>query len=40
MVGVLDSLVYFFLPLWTTVLIRLVQGRPWLHRVAGRSLLV
>jgi len=77
-VGLLDSLVYFFLPWWTTVLtpdpntdpnpdpdpdpnpnanpnaspnaspspdpnqvlIRLVQGRPWLHRVAGRSLLV
>ena len=40
MVGVLDSLVYFLLPLWTTVLLRLAQGRPWLHRVAGRSLLV
>ena len=28
-----------FLPWWTTVLLRLVQRRPWLHRVAGRSLL-
>ena len=39
-VGFLDSLVYFFLPLWTTVLLRLLQKRPWLHRIAGRSLLV
>ena len=29
-----------FLPWWTTVLLRLIQGRPWLHRVAGRSVLV
>jgi len=28
------------LPWWTTVLLRLWQGRPWLHRVAGRSLLI
>ena len=35
-----DSTLYAFLPWWTTVLIRLVQGRPWLHRVAGRSILI
>jgi hypothetical protein len=39
-VAVLDSVIYLFLPWWTTVLLRLVQGRPWLHRVAGRSVLV
>ena len=40
LVGVLDTLIYAFLPWWTTVLIRLLQRRPWLHRVAGRSLVV
>ena len=40
LVGVLDTLVYAFLPWWTTVLIRLLQRRPWLHRVAGRTLVV
>jgi hypothetical protein len=35
-----DSTLYAFLPWWATVLIRLVQGRPWLHRVAGRSILI
>ena len=40
LVGVVDTLVYAFLPWWTTVLIRLLQRRPWLHRVAGRSLVV
>jgi len=39
-VGVVDSVIYAFLPWWMTVLIRLVQGRPWLHRVAGRSLVI
>jgi hypothetical protein len=39
-VAVLDSVIYLFLPWWTTVLLRLVQGRPWLHRVAGRSVLI
>ena len=39
-VGFIDSLIYVFLPWWTTVLLRLVQGRPWLHRVAGRSVLI
>jgi len=35
-----DSTLYAFLPWWVTVLFRLVQGRPWLHRVAGRSILI
>ena len=39
-VGFLDALLYVFLPWWMTVLLRLCQGRPWHHRVAGRSLLV
>lgn len=39
-VAVLDSCIYAFLPWWTTVLLRLVQRRPWLHRVSGRSVLV
>ena len=36
----LDAAVYIFLPIWTTMLLRLLQRRPWLHRVAGRSLLI
>ena len=40
MVATLDACVYLFLPWWTTVLVRLAQGRPWLHRVAGRSILI
>ena len=39
-VAVLDACIYIFLPWWTTVLLRLIQGRPWLHRVASRSVLV
>jgi len=39
-VNVADSVIYAFLPWWTTVAIRLVQQRPWLHRVAGRSILI
>lgn len=39
-VAAVDSMVYLFLPWWTTVLIRLLQGRPWLHRVAGRAVLI
>ena len=39
-VGVLDSLIYIFLPIWTAFLLRFIQGRPMLHRVAGRSLLI
>lgn len=35
-----DVIIYAFLPWWTTVLIRLLEGRPWLHRVAGRSVLI
>ena len=40
LVGFVDGIIYLFLPWWTTVLLRLVQRRPWLHRVAGRSLLI
>lgn len=39
-VGVIDAGIYIFLPIWTTWLLRLWQGRPWLHRVAGRSVLI
>jgi len=39
-VGFVDAIIYAFLPWWTTVLLRLVQGRSWHHRVAGRSLLI
>ena len=39
-VAALDAVIYIFLPWWLTVVLRLVQGRPWLHRVAGRSLLI
>lgn len=39
-VGVLDTAIYAFLPWWTTVLLRLAQRRPWLHRVSGRSVLI
>ena len=39
-IGFADAIIYLFLPWWTTVLLRLVQGRPWHHRVAGRSLLI
>ena len=38
LVGFVDGIIYLFLP-WTTVLLRLVQRRPWLYRVAGRSLI-
>ena len=40
LVGAADSVIYLFLPWWTAVLLRLLRGRPWLHRVAGRSLLI
>ena len=40
LVGTLDAVIYMFLPWWTTVLLRLCQGRHWLHRVAGRSILI
>ena len=39
-VAIVDAVIYMFLPWWTTVLLRLVQGRPWLHRVSGRSILI
>ena len=39
-VATIDAVIYMFLPWWTTVLLRLVQGRPWLHRVSGRSILI
>ena len=39
-VGLVDAFIYAFLPWWITVVLRLVQGRPWHHRVAGRSLLI
>ena len=35
-----DALLYIFLPIWTAWLLRLVQQRHVLHRVAGRSLLI
>jgi hypothetical protein len=33
-------IIYSFLGWWIPVVIRLAQGRPWLHRVAGRSVLI
>lgn len=39
-VGLADAFLYAFLPWLMTVLLRLVQGRPWHHRVAGRALLI
>ena len=39
-VRVLDVVIYAFLPWWTTVLLRVIQRRPWLHRVSGRSVLI
>ena len=39
-VAVLDAAIYVFLPIWTAFLLRAVQGRPILHRVSGRSLLI
>ena len=39
-VAIVDVGLYAFLGWWTTVLIRLLQRRPWLHRVAGRSVLI
>ena len=39
-VGFLDAIIYTFLPWWMTILLRLIQRRPWHHRVAGRSLLI
>ena len=39
-VGFFDAMIYTFLPIWMAWLLRLLQGRPWLHRVAGRSLLI
>ena len=38
--GGLDAAIYIFLPIWTTWLLRLVQRRPLLHRVAGRTLVI
>jgi hypothetical protein len=39
-VGFVDAAIYTFLPIWMTILLRLIQKRPWLHRQAGRSLLI
>ena len=39
-VAIADVAIYAFLAWWTTVVLRLLQGRPLLHRVAGRSVLI
>ena len=39
-VGFVDAIIYTFLPIWMTILLRLVERRPWLHRQGGRSLLI
>lgn len=39
-IAIVDAAIYIFLPIWTAWLLRLLQGRPWLHRVAGRALLI
>ena len=33
-------MLYIFLPIWTTMLVRLAQGRPLLHRIAGRTVVI
>jgi hypothetical protein len=40
MIGAIDALIYIFLPIWTTWILRLVERRPLLHRVAGRTLVI
>jgi hypothetical protein len=39
-VAAVDAVLYAFLPWWMTVLLRLVQRRPWLHRVSGRTVVI
>ena len=39
-IGAADAIIYIFLPIWTTWLLRILQRRPLGHRVAGRSLLI
>ena len=38
--AVIDAAIYIFLPIWTTWLIRLLQGRHVLHRVSGRTVTI
>jgi len=38
--GVLDAIIYVFSPQWCCLLLRLVQGRPLLHRMTGRSVVI
>lgn len=38
--GLVDALIYIFLPIWTTWLVRLALGIPCMHRIAGRTLLI
>lgn len=35
-----DAALYIFLPIWTTLLLRLCERRALLHRIAGRSLVI
>ena len=38
--AVVDALIYVFSPQWCCLLLRLVQGRPLLHRMTGRSVVI
>ena len=39
-VRAVDAAIYMFAPWWSAMLLRLLQGRPLLHRVAGRTLVI
>ena len=38
--GVIDAIIYLFSPQWCCLLLRLFQGRPLLHRMSGRSVVI
>eukprot|EP00613_Pedinella_sp_CCMP2098_P067037 CAMPEP_0171988882 /NCGR_PEP_ID=MMETSP0993-20121228/276127_1 /TAXON_ID=483369 /ORGANISM="non described non described, Strain CCMP2098" /LENGTH=1339 /DNA_ID=CAMNT_0012641859 /DNA_START=956 /DNA_END=4976 /DNA_ORIENTATION=- len=40
MIGVADAIVYIFLPQLATLVLRVLQGRPLLHRMVGRSVVI
>ena len=40
MIGMFDACIYMFAPFWCCMLLRVVQRRSLLHRVAGRQLVV
>ena len=38
--GVIDAIIYVFSPQWCCMLLRVIQGRPLLHRMTGRSVVI